>query len=158
MKVIFLDVDGVLNCEMTKDTCSYYLGIDDRLVKNLKEIVDKTDAEIVLCSSWKTHWHKENKSEQGNLGIYLDRKLRKQYLTILDKTQDHGSDRGHGIKNYLEANPQITSWCVIDDDIFDDYKTCGILNNLVKTTFYGIDGGLQNEHIEKAISILNQNE
>ena len=158
MKVIFLDVDGVLNCQTTEDLCGGYLGIEDRLVKNLKEIVDKTGANIILCSSWKTHWHKERKSEQGNLGIYLDRKLRKHHLTILDKTNDHGSDRGHGIRRYLAENPKVTSWCVLDDDIFGDYDECEIMDHLVHTEFYRPHGGLCEEHVQKAMEILNKNE
>ena len=62
-KIIFLDVDGVLNSQ------SYYIEwmrrrrvgvdydnsekeIDESCVKNLKEIVDKTGAAIVLSSTY----------------------------------------------------------------------------------------------------------
>ena len=55
-KVIFLDVDGVLNCHSTKDKCGDYIGIDDKKVALLKEIVDATGAIIILVSSWKEWW------------------------------------------------------------------------------------------------------
>ena len=53
IKVIFLDIDGVLNCSTTKDLCEFYTGIEDKKVAILKQIVDATDAKIVLISTWR---------------------------------------------------------------------------------------------------------
>ena len=58
-KIVFLDVDGVLNSITTKDRCGPYVGIDDKKVSNLKDIIDATSAKIVLVSSWKEGWKKE---------------------------------------------------------------------------------------------------
>lgn len=33
MKIIFLDVDGVLNCQGTKAVCNGIMGISDRVIK-----------------------------------------------------------------------------------------------------------------------------
>lgn len=158
MKVIFLDVDGVLNCTSTEDVWCGFIGIEDRLIKALHKIIKHTGAEIVLCSSWKSSWKRTNKNEQDVLANYLDEKLKNQGLYIFDKTNDNGRDRGHGIRNYLKDNPQITSWCVIDDEVFEDYEECSIMNYLVKTNFYDENGGIQSEHIEKAVSLLNIND
>ncbi|MDE6338813.1 MAG: hypothetical protein K2K97_03370 [Muribaculaceae bacterium] len=60
--VIFLDFDGVLNTEQyqarlavegkpTKDAWGPLF--DPRAVGNLKKIIDATDAEIVISSSWR---------------------------------------------------------------------------------------------------------
>merc|ERR1719316_623635 len=43
-KVIFLDVDGVINIPR---------GMDKKLITNLKGIVDDTGAKIVLSSDWR---------------------------------------------------------------------------------------------------------
>ena len=55
-KIIFLDIDGVLNSidyfEHTKH-CKGYSEINPKKVKLLKEIVDRTGAEIVLSSTWR---------------------------------------------------------------------------------------------------------
>ena len=52
MKVIFLDVDGVLNDDYTADRSpAGFIGIDDGMVANLERIVRKTGAKIVLSSS-----------------------------------------------------------------------------------------------------------
>lgn len=155
MKVIFLDIDGVLNCQSSESMCGGMIGIDDKKVKVLEEIVNKTNAKIVLCSSWKTFWERYEKIEQNEMGNYLDRKLKRHRLSILDKTVDRGSNRGYGIKQWLLNKEYIESWIVLDDDIFDDYESEGIMEHLIKTKFYDDLGGLQEEHVKQAIKILN---
>ena len=68
MKVIFLDIDGVLNTSQT------FIEIDNEFIKTgkrrieidldrvelLKEIVDATGAVIVLSSSWRLSGKMEN--------------------------------------------------------------------------------------------------
>ena len=49
-KVIFLDVDGVLN---SSRTLHEDISLEDDLISNLKELVDKTGAKIILSSSWR---------------------------------------------------------------------------------------------------------
>lgn len=45
---------------------------------------------------------------------------------------------------------------VLDDETFPDYEKYGIDKHLVKTKFfYEKDAGLQEEHAEQAIAILN---
>lgn len=155
MKIIFLDIDGVLNCQSSESKCGGLIGIDDKKVIVLSKIVKETNAKIILCSSWKTFWERIEKSEQHEMGNYLDRKLKRRNLYILDKTNDNGSNRGYGITKWLEEKNNIESWIVLDDEIFDDYEEEKILPHLVKTDFYDDNGGLQEKHIEMAISILN---
>ena len=51
MKVIFLDVDGVLNSQDLFERCGDELvPIDEENIRCLKEIVDATGAEIVLSA------------------------------------------------------------------------------------------------------------
>ena len=50
-KVIFLDIDGVLNDE--GDEREKGVVIEPYFVQNLFQIVDKTGAEIILSSSWR---------------------------------------------------------------------------------------------------------
>ena len=39
IKAIFLDVDGVLNCQDTEETCGDYIGIEDTKVILLMRLV-----------------------------------------------------------------------------------------------------------------------
>ena len=56
MNVIFLDIDYVLNGKSTTDHIGRIRGIDDEKVALLKELVDYSNAIIVLSSSWKEYW------------------------------------------------------------------------------------------------------
>jgi hypothetical protein len=153
MKTIFLDVDGVLNCDETDDVIFGYMGIEYCAVKMLREIVEETDAQIVLCSSWKEDWYKDEKDKQDRLANYLDKRLAEEGLTIVDKTVDKVWNRGEGIINYLKEHPEITTWIILDDEIYDDYEETGCLQHLVQTAWY--DGGLKEVHVAKAIEKLN---
>ncbi len=137
MKVIFLDVDGVLNS--SKDKFSMSLETDRHLIY-LKRIVDATDAVVVLSSSWR---------KISSLRKALENRLRSYDIEIIDSTKSLPGTRGSEIKEWLSRNPDVESFVILDDDSdMDEYKS----TNLVKTEY---DEGLKKEHIEKAVSILN---
>ena len=77
MKVIFLDIDGVLNSVNTfkkryeehQKINKWTLEIDLKMLENLKEIVEKTDAKIVLSSSWRVFFRKEDDKIVGTIAI-----------------------------------------------------------------------------------------
>ena len=153
MKVIFLDVDGVLNFAGSEARApGGFLGIAEKCVKNLKQIVISTGAYIVLTSTWKEEWEKEE-DNCAPMGAYLVRKLKRHGLHIIDKTIDNTFDRGKGITDWLKRHDCVEAWVVLDDDIFEDYEQYNIMPHLVKTKF-GV-AGLEEEHVEKAIQILN---
>lgn len=155
INLIFLDVDGVLNCSTTKDKINGYTGIEDEKVYLLKQLVDQTNAKIVLVSTWKFYWYKEErlKNQQDELAMYLNQKLEKQGLAIYDKTVDfdvHG--RGEGILEYLwrlkHMGVDIHKFVILDDEIFD-YLGAGLTKHLVRTSYE--NGGLKSKHIKRAI-------
>lgn len=90
MKVIFLDVDGVLNTPSSERRSGEYIGIDGDKTKLLADIVKRTNAEIVLVSTWKKYWRKEEKLKplQDYSATYLDEKLKKFGIKAADKTKD----------------------------------------------------------------------
>ena len=158
MKVIFLDIDGVLNEEKSCSRCCGYKGIDDKKVENLAKIVKQTNAEIVLISTWKDDWRKTDKAHQGMMANYLDRKLKKQGLRVYDKTEsvDKASgmhfSRGEGILQYLADN-KVEKFVILDDYQFD-YDSCGLSDYYIKTDAY--NGGLTEELVGRAIQILKR--
>ncbi|MBP3851168.1 MAG: hypothetical protein J6D36_01350 [Erysipelotrichaceae bacterium] len=151
--IVFLDIDGVLNCRKTSDSINGFVGIEDQKVALLKEIVEKTDSYIVLSSSWKRDWDPQAKEQKGILIRYMLEKLASQGLSLIDKTIDHWMDRGRGIYNWLQTHPH-KNWIVLDDEIFPDYEDYGIMEHLIKTSF--VDGGLQADHVRQAIELLNK--
>lgn len=160
MKVIFLDVDGVLNSNDRDEVFHGMIGIEDEKVSRLAKIVTETGAEIVLSSSWRIDWERvESKQDLPLMGEYLVEKLAKYHLQILNKTDSIDmSQRGVEIKTWLQNaetdGVNIESFCIIDDEMFD-YVEEDLTDHLVKTSFYDPPGGLQDTHVEKAISILN---
>ena len=150
MKVIFLDVDGVLNSVDTSEVFQGFVGIDDKLVSKLRKIVRATGAQIVLSSSWKHDWEPLDKDKQNKYGDYLDQKLKKYLLSAVDKTREANSEcRGEGIIEWVG-----TQFIILDDEWFD-FKELGLQSRVIKTEFYDENGGLTDDHVELAIELLN---
>ena len=136
MKVIFLDVDGVLNTPSSESRCGEYIGIDDEKVEKLKKIVEKTKTEIVLISTWKKYWRKEEKLKplQDYSATYLDEKLAKQGLKAIDKTKDKADgrylSRGESILEYVYRN-NVENYITLDDCQVD-YDGFGLTDYFIK--------------------------
>ena len=158
MKVVFLDIDGVLNDASSRTRCGGYRGIDDGKTKNLAKIIQQTGAKIVLVSTWKEGWEKVYKERQGILANYLDGKMKKQGIAVFDKTQDYDTEnalylsRGEGILLYLSKN-KVDKFVILDDCQFD-YDGCGLTERYLKTN--ATKGGLTEELAQKAVGILNR--
>ena len=144
--IVFLDVDGVLNFTGTRTMSPEgFTGILPSRVAVLKRIVDENDALIVLTSTWRECWNKDDKSLQSPDGNYLDRLMEEGGLRICDKTDGDPFLRGHNIRDWLEKNPH-KGWIVIDDEVFPDYRECRIRGHLIQTGT-GMNGGLKEKHI-----------
>lgn len=153
-RVIFLDVDGVLNCHSTKQCIPYshFTGIEDRLVELLAELIKRTGAEIVLSSSWRNGWIPDQWGDQETHGIYLDYKLAQYGIEIADHTpQISGWWRGKEIRQYLDEHPNVAEWVVLDDEYFPDFKDYKIGAHVVRTSN---KTGLTKKHIQRAEKIL----
>ena len=158
MKVIFLDVDGVLNDATTKDVINGYIGLDESKIDGLKKIIDATNADIVLSSSWRLNKDKNNIYYDG-MYDELEKRLREKGIVILDCTVDTGDDyyRGKQIKLWLDHNKDlnITDYVIIDDVFFDDFDK-ELSTHFVNTHYYFENGGLDDKSkIDRAIQILN---
>lgn len=156
MKVIFLDIDGVLNSRAydRKRNWNEQTDIDETRLPLVKKIVDETGANIVLSSTWREHWNVDPRLCDSD-GIYINNTFAKYGLKIYDKTPDLGIafDRPDEIKVWLDSTEEIIERFVI----IDDYRyTWGKLSdNFVKTNpNFGL--GLEEEHAQKAIEILNK--
>ena len=68
MKIIFLDIDGVLNSiAYEREKAPEQSFIDESRLPLVAQIVRKTGAAIVLSSTWRIYW-KEDISECNNIG------------------------------------------------------------------------------------------
>jgi hypothetical protein len=110
MKVIFLDVDGVLNnWEGLSQYGIHY--IDSDKVSLLKSIVYATDAKIVLSSTWRI------RKEDFDM---VKAVLLSQGMEIYDVTpQTFSAHRGREIGLWLEEKAvlPVDKYAILDDDI-----------------------------------------
>lgn len=159
MKVIFLDVDGVLNSEVSREQERNNFDnwmeheVSDMHINNLKKIVDATGAQIVLSSSWRFDHPKATGRDfiADPLMKILDRKLKAVGLDIIDVTPDlRGKIRGAEIQDWLDRHSEVERFVILDDDVdmMEEQKPF-----FVNTTF---KNGLTEEMANKAIEILNK--
>ncbi|MBR2456947.1 MAG: hypothetical protein IKB31_07290 [Bacteroidaceae bacterium] len=151
-KIIFLDFDGVLNTEHYQGLLQYQgkpwqdeygAFFDPKAVKQLKRIIDATDADIVVESSWKY------------LGLDAMKelwKVRNLPGTIIDITPSLlGKNKGVEIASWLSKYAkQDIRYVIIDDEyvILDSQLPHFILTNPYE--------GITEEQANRAISMLNE--
>ena len=154
MKIIFLDIDGVLNSEMyeasRKDDCGDGY-IDLSRVKLLADIVNATDAKIVLISSLRLDWDK-NPDLCGKDGKYINQCFAKNGLSIMDKTPYFSlfTERRKEVLSWLLDHQSEVERFVIIDDMKDGWGELDY--RVVNTNPQGY--GLEEAHVEKAIELL----
>ena len=152
MKVLFLDIDGVLNSHKYDLTRMPDEGnIDETRLPLLFEIIVRTDAKIVLSSSWREHhWSKEADMSDA-VGWELDELFGRYGLEIFDKTPVlPNNDRSEEIKRWL-ADHEAEHFVILDDLRFG----WGDLDPFVVKTSYRIGRGLEQKHVDAAIKLLN---
>lgn len=139
MKVIFLDVDGVLNSNRTL-YCDDSIELD--LVENLATIVRATDARIVLTSTWRL--------VPEALRVLMDTFM-KFNLAISSYTSEL-CNRTEEILCWLKTHQdfQVNKFVILDDED-KDIKNW-FPDELVKTDFMK---GLTKEDAAKAIKLLS---
>ena len=150
-RIIFLDIDGVLNSvKYDRERTDKEGNIDETRMVLLKELVDSTNAEIVLSSSWRKHWSIDD--ECDHIGIELNSTFQKYGLKISDKTPVLSAlERSIEIQTWLDEHLCEIQSFVIIDDMFGGWGP--LANNLVKTD-NRIGRGLEMKHVEMAKRFL----
>lgn len=155
MKVIFLDIDGVLNTHNSKTHApSGCYGIESSKLKKISKIVSETGAKVVLSSTWKSEIDKNLRYLTSD-GKYMLNKFKYDGKFILfDKTPDAETSlqRGKEISTWLQYHTTVEKFVIIDDIEFSDMGYFGLLNNLVLTDEYY---GITDDNVAEAIRILN---
>ena len=159
MKVIFLDIDGVLN--VIPQGHDAFGGIfHSDFVDNLKRIIDETDAKIIISSSWR------HSGLQKMLDMWEFRNLPGEVIGVtpdlyrfLDFEGERTMVRGDEIQAVLNIHPEITHYVILDDDTDMLKHQLGNFvqtsNNINHPDCIDIGYGLTKECTNKAIRILN---
>lgn len=153
MKAIFLDFDGVLTT-----LSSHWRIIPEKYIL-LGKILAKTNAKIVISSSWRRD-NLENTLEfitNCDINYYLannpfpfcDKIVGQTKKLSYEERYSYHDKRGVYIQNYLKEHPEITNYVIIDDenDMLEEQQS-----HFVWTNF---DIGLTDEEVNEAIRILN---
>lgn len=159
MKIVFLDIDGVLNHEYCKTLLHGIFFVENDKIVLLKELLDATAAKVVLTSTWRMGWHDidEGKNTQNAKDfLALKEKLAAFEIELFDKTDDISYNaRGEEIKKWIddfESLDQKVESFVILDDMNGKYLR-PVSKFHVRTS---VINGLQAKHIKKAMQILNK--
>ena len=150
MKVLFLDFDGVLNTQDYRDSHgSMGAGIDKSKMPLLKRLIDSTGAKIVLITSLREYWDK-SPDKCDYFGKVINETFAKYGLEIYDKTDvsDSGK-REEEILDWIVKTDGIKNYVAIDDG---DLRANFLTKNFVQPK-----DGLEEEHVDKVIEILNRN-
>lgn len=149
-KVIFLDIDGVLNSISYDRVRGDDDGnIDVTRLPLVKHIIDETGAKVVLSTSWRKHWDPDEEKRDA-IGMELHKVFSDGGIELLDKTPVYG-ERHDEIVSWLTAHPEIERFVIIDD-AFSGWEE--LSPNLVRTN-HRIGRGLEMRHVEEAVRILN---
>jgi len=157
MKIIFLDIDGVLNTYYTKElTSTGSIFVEEKNIKILKQLIDQTDAKVVLSSTWRMGWkHLDvgmKKTEFAKDFIELRNKLGEFGIELYGKTPIFDRfmrRRGDEIKAYLDDHEEVDGYVVIDDIDGKWIRPCS--SHLLQTSERK---GLEEKHIKTAKRIL----
>lgn len=183
MKIIFLDIDGVLNgynrwtyliidiskvlhipTMIMRDVLNVF-QIKKKYVRRLGKIVKRTGAKVVMSSSWRGGYWKTPYDK-----MYKDQKilydlLHKYNIEVIGITPSSDSEkREDEINQWLnETKLEVERFVILDDESFDLQSF--VDKELVKTSkviegrmIQGLayeDTGLKRKHIKQAIKILN---
>ncbi len=145
MKVIFLDIDGVLNnrevsIRKKDEGCRVW---DEKCIDRLNRITDETGAKIVISSTWRRSkdFYSIIKNEMGITG------------EIIGKTIDYlltpNPERGDEIEEWLSRHPEVTVFVILDDE--SDMAHLEFHHFQTETEF-----GLTDGQAEAAIRRLNE--
>jgi hypothetical protein len=154
MKIIFLDIDGVLNSLSSHMAVPANMGklysIDADKVAMLDRIVFETGARLVISSSWRHSWESLGKIA-SMVGEFIDITPYRVWNKELKQNASRGSEIDQWLATwYAGSDDKITHYAILDDDT-DMLE--GQLPNFFRTTW---EEGLNEEVALKVIAHLNK--
>lgn len=162
MKVIFLDIDGVINSNFWLESHQQEISdgtlIDKEKIELVAKIVNKTEATLVMHSGWR-FWFDNTmkpirKEAQNLIDLLLDSGLSIYAMTPdltteeIRKSKMFSKVKASEIFLWLEQNPNVDKWIVLDDiDLHnDDLATRQVRTNA--------EVGITEKDVDKAIEML----
>lgn len=152
MKVVFLDIDGVMNHKgyFRRSDIHALQEFCPQTVENLKHILKTCNAKIVLSSTWRKIFKTTRRLKKELFCHYgLDRYIVGLTPVFEERDRYFYSERGKEIRWYMNYHGIKESDMVILDD---DDDMGDLMHRLVRTSFY--EGGLTKEKADEVIRLL----
>jgi hypothetical protein len=136
MKVIFLDIDGVLNCAKTPNPRKLPYIADPRLLRRFARLVERSKAKVVLSSTWR----------YDPAGLFSARRWGIHFIDVIPDMP--GKPRRHEILAWLRHHPRVKRFVVIDDEddeldelpLFQPSAATGLTAEIAKGVADYLDG------------------
>lgn len=153
MKILFLDIDGVLNSSTyrTQMGMRYFSEIiDRRKMPLLKHIVEETGAEVVLSSTWRKFWN-EGEPQLDSVGQHINEVFAEFGLSVYSKTPVlENAGRNVEIKVWLDEKRYVDGYVILDDKDFG--WSADLRAHFIRTDQSG--DGLGEIQVQQAIDVL----
>lgn len=150
-KLLFLDIDGVLNTSKyiasVRDDYDDAAHIDPKKVSLVNFIVSETGARVVVSSSWRKY---HTLKELDNMLKYKGATFSVIGTTPVLTDPKRRIPRGEEIQAYLDSMPETPKAIAILDD---DSDMVHLSKFLIKTIYFG--EGLTINHCNDCIKLLN---
>ena len=104
MKVIFLDIDGVLNCDHTANPRKFPYVVDKRLLARFKKLLSRTGAKVVLSSSWRL----------DPVGLLAAKHWGVPFIDVAPDMPK--KTRRDEVVTWLSKHPNVIRYTIIDDE------------------------------------------
>jgi hypothetical protein len=101
VKVIFLDIDGVLNCDETPNPRNFPYIVDKKLLARFRRLVERTQAKVVLTSSWRI----------DPIGLYAAKHWRVPFIDVCPDMPKR--PRREEIVAWLKRHPKAKRYVVM---------------------------------------------
>ena len=141
MKIVFLDIDGVLNCKQTPNPRKFPFVVDPIRLQRLNHLLEITGAQVVLDSNWR----------YDPVGLLAAKHFR---VPFIDTTPDlPGQPRCNPILEWLRAHAEVERFIVIDDEddelddlpLFQPLRRDGLTDDVVKAAADYLSGKTDND-------------
>jgi hypothetical protein len=135
MKIIFLDIDGVLNCRRTPNPREFPYIVDQGLLRRFLTLRERTGAEVVLASTWR----------YDPIGLLAARYFKIPFIDVIPDMPDES--RCTEITSWL-AGHNVSRFVVLDDEddeldelpLFQPSAVSGLTDEIARGVADYLDG------------------
>ena len=153
MKIIFLDIDGVLNCESTPNPRKFPYVVDKKLLVRLKGLLNRTGAKVVLSSTWRV----------DPIGLFAAKYWGVPFIDVCPDMP--GRPRRDEVLRWIDRHSSVSRYAIIDDEddelddlpLFQPSPSTGLSTAIVKGVEKYLNGKSDDTMRASSITRFGQN-